>query len=143
MKDGLNNMTDITTNQDYFYHILEIDNSGVFAGDEDYIINMPPAMGHNFKYREMCFDVKISDDFSGNISFTFSQTFEDTLSNQYSIPVLISQLNEHTSAVTQLSESNTGQTWQLLESSIKQLKITLSQAAPGTGKIFLVIRGSI
>jgi hypothetical protein len=143
MTGELNIMTDITSNQDYFYHIIEINNTNVFAGDEDYIINMPPAMGHNFKYNEMCFDIKISDDFTGNVSFTFSQVFEDSSSTQYDVPVSISQLHDIINITSQLNESNSGQTWKLLESSIKKLKIKFTQSAPGSGMIFLIIRASI
>lgn len=136
-------MTDLTSNQDYFYNVVEIDNSAAYTGREDYVINMPQAVGLNFKYSEMCFDVKTTPDFSGNVAFTFNQSFTDTANNEYDIPALISQPHDIINTTGQLTEANLNQTWKLNETSIRKLKITFEQVTGGAGKIFLVIRATI
>lgn len=136
-------ITNITTNEHYFYYVIEIDNSLTHLDQYRYIIEMPPAVGHNFRYNEMCFDVKTTDDFGGIVDFSFSQVFTDSENGVYEIPVVMTLPQDKSNFSSMLSAENNNQTWKMHETSMKKLFITFTQTMVGTGKIFLIIRGAI
>lgn len=135
-------MTDLTTNEDFIQHVIEVDNSLV-TEENIYCLNMPQAVGLNFRYADVCFDIKLSDDFTGNVNVFFYSVFNDSGENEHMLQANLSMLSDKSITTAQLNESNNEQTWKLLDTTISKLKFKINQVSPGQGKFFLILRASI
>lgn len=135
-------MTDLTTNEDYLFKVIEINNLLVHETTE-YYLSMPQTVGLNFRYSEIFIDIKTTPEFSGNITVSFENVFVDSDNIEQQLPAYLTSLADKSITAWQLSESNNEQTWKLLDTAIGKLKITLSQHSSGAGKFFFVIRGGI